>query len=103
MSQESLFDITKLYIYVKSSLKILSIVSISIIIHILSVKIYNYHCVGDGWFSIIHTLLYMQNPQCKLLLDIMKYTSDVYIIFWTILLSSILENYKTIKSKLNNI
>lgn len=103
MSQGNFFKITKLYIYIKSSLKILSIVLISVIIHILSVKLYNYHCVGDGWFSIIHTLLYMPNPQCKLLLDIMKYTSDVYIIFWTILLSSILSNYKNIKSKLNNI
>lgn len=97
MSEGNFNNFTKMYKSIKSSFKTLSIVFISVIIHVLSVKIYNYYCVGDGWFSMVHTLLYMQNPQCKLLLDIMKYTSDVYIIFWTILLSSILSNYKNIK------
>ena len=84
----------------KPIIKTLATVVISVFIHILATKLYNYHCIGDGWFSIIHTLLYMPNPQCRILLDLMKYTSDTYILFWTTLFSGFLLNYKIIKKGL---
>ena len=88
--------------YLKPILKTLMTVFISIIVHILATKIYSYHCIGYGWFSVIHTLLYMSNPQCRILLDIMKYTSDMYILFWTIIFSGFLLNYKIIKKRFIN-
>ena len=83
--------------YFKPILKTLVIVFISVIVHVLSSKLYIFHCVGEGWFSIIHTLLYMPNPQCRLLLDAIKYTSDLYFLFWTTILSSFVCNYKFFK------
>ena len=87
---------------IKYSLKMIIIILFSVTIHILTIKLYNYHCVGDGWFSIIHTLLYIPNPQCIFLLNIMKYTSDLYILFWTTILSGFILNYKIVKRIINN-
>ena len=83
--------------------KTLTIIFSSVVIHILSTKLYHYHCIGDGWFSVIHTLLYMTNPQCRILLDIMKYTSDMYILFWTTLITGFLLNFKFVKKSLSTI
>ena len=89
--------------YLKPILKTLVTVFISVVVHVLSAKLYNYHCIGDGWFSIIHTLLYMPNPQCRILLDTMKYTSDMYILFWTTMISGFLLNFKIVKKGLSAI
>lgn len=91
------------YWYIKPVFKILLTILLSVIIHIFSTKIYNYHCIGEGWMSIIHTLLYMPNPQCRILLDIMKYTSDIYILFWTAMLSGLILNYKLFKKTFSTI
>ena len=88
---------------IKPVLKTLVTVFISVVIHVLTAKLYNYHCIGEGWFSIIHTLLYMPNPQCRILLDVMKYTSDLYILFWTTMLSGFILNYKIVKKGLSTI
>lgn len=88
---------------IKPVLKTLLTVLVSVVVHVLTTKLYNYHCIGEGWFSIIHTLLYMPNPQCRIMLDIMKYTSDLYILFWTTLLSGFILNYKIVKKGLSTI
>jgi hypothetical protein len=88
---------TNYWIVIKPILKTLVTVLFSIVIHILTSKLYNYHCIGEGWFSIIHTILYMPSPQCRIMLDIMKYTSDLYILFWTTIISCFILNYKIVK------
>jgi len=88
---------------IKPVLKTLVTVFVSVVVHVLTAKLYNFHCIGEGWFSIIHTLLYMPNPQCRILLDIMKYTSDLYILFWTTMLSGFILNYKIVKKGLSTI
>ena len=85
---------------IKPILKTLLTVFLSISIHIVSVKFYNYYCISDGWFSIFYSILYIPTPQCRILLDVIKYTSDLYILFWTTLFSSILLNYKIVKNSL---
>ena len=85
---------------IKPILKTLLTVFLSISIHIISVKFYNYYCISDGWFSIFYSILYIPTPQCRILLDVIKYTSDLYILFWTTLFSSILLNYKIVKNSL---
>ena len=85
---------------IKPILKTLLTVFLSISIHIVSVKFYNYYCISDGWFSIFYSMLYIPTPQCRILLDVIKYTSDLYILFWTTLFSSILLNYKIVKNSL---
>ena len=85
---------------IKPILKTLLTVFLSISIHIISVKFYNYYCISDGWFSIFYSMLYIPTPQCRILLDVIKYTSDLYILFWTTLFSSILLNYKIVKNSL---
>lgn len=86
--------------YVKPIFKTLFTIFISVVFHILCSKLYQYHCIGDGLFSIIHTLLYMPNPQCRILLDIMKYTSDIYVLFCTILITEILVNFNFFKGNM---
>ena len=88
---------------IKPILKTLVAVLIYVIIHILTTKLYGYHCIGDGWISIFHTMLYMPSPQCRIILDIMKYTSDLYILFWTTIISSFILNYKIVKKGLTSI
>ena len=88
---------------IKPILKTLVAVLIYVIIHILTTKLYNYHCIGDGWISIIHTMLYIPSPQCRIILDIMKYTSDIYILFLTTIISSFILNYKIVKKGLTTI
>jgi hypothetical protein len=90
-------------IVLKPILKTLLTIVFSVVIHIICVKIYNYHCIGDGWFSIIQTILNVPSPHCRMLLDIMKYTSDFYILFWTTLFSSFILNYKMVRKWLTNI
>ena len=85
---------------IKPILKTLLTVFLSISIHIFSVKFYNYYCISDGWFTIFYSMLYISTPQCRILLDVIKYTSDLYILFWTTLFSSILLNYKIVKNSL---
>jgi hypothetical protein len=85
---------------IKPILKTLLTVFLSISIHIFSVKFYNYYCISDGWFTIFYSMLYIPTPQCRILLDVIKYTSDLYILFWTTLFSSILLNYKIVKNSL---
>lgn len=85
---------------IKPILKTLLTVFLSISIHIISVKFYNYYCISDGWFSIFYSILYIPTPQCRILLEVIKYTSDLYILFWTSLFSSILLNYKIVKNSL---
>lgn len=85
---------------IKPILKTLLTVFLSISMHIVSVKFYNYYCISDGWFSIFYSILYIPTPQCRILLDVIKYTSDLYILFWTTLFSSILLNYKIVKNSL---
>ena len=89
--------------FIKVALNTLVTVFVSVVIHVLTTKLYNYHCIGEGWLSIIHTLLYMPNPQCRILLDIMKYTSDLYILFWTTTLSGFILNYKIVKKGFSTI
>ena len=89
--------------FIKPVLKTLTIVLLSVIVHVLTTKLYHFHCVGEGWFSVIHTLLYMPNPQCRIMLDLMKYTSDMYILFWTTMFSGIVLNYKIVKKGLSTI
>ncbi len=89
--------------FIKPVLKTLTIVFLSVIVHVLTTKLYHFHCIGEGWFSIIHTLLYMPNPQCRIMLDLMKYTSDMYILFWTTMFSGIVLNYKIVKKGLSTI
>jgi hypothetical protein len=84
-------------------LKILSTVLLSVSLHIVSVKFYNYYCISDGWFSILHSIIYMPTPQCRILIDIIKYTSDLYILFWTTLFSSVLLNYKLVRNSLTSL
>ena len=93
----------KYWTVIKPILKTFITIFVSIVIHVCSTKLYNYHCIGEGWFSIIHTLLYMSNPQCRILLDIMKYTSDLYILFWTTILSGFILNFKIVKKGLSTI
>lgn len=95
--QRVYFQYEQWWFYLKPILKTIAIVLLSVIVHVLSAKLYNCHCVGEGWFSIIHTLMYMPNPQCRLLLDVIKYTSDLYFLFWTTILSSFVFNYKFFK------
>ena len=102
MSAENVSNKSYLF-YLKPVAKTLATVLVSVIIHILATKIYHYHCVGEGWFSVVHTLLYMSNPQCRILLDTMKYTSDMYVLFWTTLISGFLLNFKIVKKGLSTI
>ena len=53
----------------------------TIILHIIFVKLYNYHCIHEGWFSIIHSFMYMSSSQCRFLLESIKTTSDTYFLF----------------------
>jgi hypothetical protein len=87
----------------KHIIKTLITVLFSLSIHIISLKIYNTYCIGEGWYSIIHSLIYIPTPQCRILLDAVKYTSDLYILFWTTLFSSILLNFKIIKNTIGKI
>ena len=87
----------------KHIIKTLITVLFSVSIHIISLKLYNTYCIGEGWYSIIHSLIYIPTPQCRILLDVVKYTSDMYILFWTTLFSSILLNFKIIKNTIGKI
>jgi hypothetical protein len=71
-------------------IKTLFIVLILISIHIFSIKVYNTYCIGEGWYSIMYSLIYVPTPQCIMLLNIAKYTSDLYIVIWITLFVSIL-------------
>jgi hypothetical protein len=88
---------------IKPILKTLGTILISVIFHILTTKLYNYYCIGEGWISIVHTMLYMPSPQCRIILDMIKYTSDLYILFWTTIISGFILNYKIVKKGLTTI
>lgn len=78
-------------------LKTILTVFIAIGIHILTIEIYTTYCISTGWFSLFHSLVYVPTPQCRVLLDIIKYTSDLYVLFWTTLFSFIFLNFKSIR------
>ena len=85
------------HVVLKSGLKTALTVLFTISIHVLSVELYLSYCINTGMFSLFYSLLYVPTPQCRILLDVIKHTSDFYVLFWYTFFSFIFLNFETLK------
>lgn len=69
----------------------------AILIHSIVAKIYISYCVANHWFPFLQSMFMFANPQCKLMLNILQYTSDIQIAYW----SGIATFTLAIQSKIN--
>lgn len=61
-----------------------------IVTHAIVAKLYMTYCVATHWFPFFHSMIMFANPQCKLMLNILQYTSDIQIAYWSGLVTFIM-------------